>query len=150
MNVILTESVRGLGRPGDETNVKRGYAENYLFPKGLAVIATDSNKKIWNDKKSKIQEQEAAQRAEAQQLADKLQSSKIIIPMKVGEGEKLYGAVTTKTLEDQIKEQLQIDIEKKNMILEHPIKTLGEHKVRVELFADIVGEVTVEITPIEE
>lgn len=150
MNVILTESVRGLGRPGEEATVKRGYAENYLFPQGLAVAATESNKKMWTDKKKKIMEQEATTRAEAQELADKLKSSKIVIAMKVGEGEKLYGSVTTKTLEDQIKEQLNLEIEKKNVILEHPIKTLGEHKVRVELFADIVGEVTVEITPIEE
>lgn len=150
MNVILTESVRGLGRPGDEATVKRGYAENFLIPKGLAVIATASNKKIWSEKKKNIEVQEAASRADAQQLADKLKSSKVVIPMKVGEGEKLYGSVTTKNLEEQIKAQLDINIEKKHIILDQPIKSLGEHKARVELFADIVGELTIEITPLEE
>lgn len=150
MNVILTESIRGLGGPGDEVTVAKGYAENFLIPKGMAVQSNQSSKKIWAEKKKKIVEKEAASRAEAQQIADKLQSSRLIIAMKVGAEDKLYGSVTTKTLEEQVKEQLGLNVEKKNIIMEQPIKSLGEHKIRIELFADVVGELTVEIKPVEE
>lgn len=147
MNVILTESVKGLGKPGDQVSVARGYAENFLLPKGLAVEANPQNLRIWEQKKAKIEAKEAELREGARVKAEKLASKKISISAKVGAEDKLYGSVTNKDIVDAVKDQLGLEIEKKDVIISEPIKQLGEFVIKVDLFADVQGEIQVEVVP---
>ena len=144
MKVILTEEIRGLGTRGDVVTVKDGYARNYLLPKNLAREASTGNLKQIEHERRKWsllaqQEKDAAQKA-----ADKVKGVKITIEKRVGEHGHLFGSVTANEIADALMEK-GIEVDKRRIELEQPIKNLGVHDVDVRLHRDVTAQIKVEV-----
>ena len=142
MDVILRENVEKLGTAGDVVTVKDGYARNYLLPRGLAYLATDGNRRrLETEHKSRARRVEAEVGA-AQEIAAKLEGVSLSFAMKAGEGDKLFGSVTTHDIAERLKAE-GFDLDKKSVELAEPIKALGVYKVPVRLHAEVKPEVRV-------
>lgn len=140
MEVILRQDVSSLGKAGDLVKVKPGYARNYLLPHGLAYEATAGNKqRIAAESKARTTRQ-AAERQEAEALAAKLNAVSLTLSRKAGEGDRLFGSITSQDLADALAAKGQT-VDKRRIELEHPIKTIGQHSVPVRLHADVMAEV---------
>ncbi|MFL6248108.1 MAG: 50S ribosomal protein L9 [Thermoanaerobaculia bacterium] len=144
MKVILTEEIRGLGTRGDVVTVKDGYARNYLLPKNLAREASTGNLKQIEHERRKWallaqQEKDAAQKA-----ADKVKGVKITIEKRVGEHGHLFGSVTANEIADGLLAK-GIEVDKRRIELEQPIKNLGVHEVDVRLHRDVTAKIQVEV-----
>ena len=144
MKVILTEEIRGLGTRGDVVTVKDGYARNFLLPKNLAREASTGNLKQIEHERRKWsllaqQEKDAAQKA-----ADKVKGVKITIEKRVGEHGHLFGSVTANEIADALMEK-GIEVDKRRIELEQPIKNLGVHDVDVRLHRDVTAQIKVEV-----
>ena len=145
MIVILKKDVKGTGKSGDVIKVSPGYARNMLIPRGLAVEATEGN--IRNlEKQTQIQkENEAIEKAKAEEIALKLSEGNIVIKTKAGEGGRLFGSITNKDISEAIEKQLEIKIDRRKIVLENPIKELGEVNVEAKLYPEVIGKFTVEV-----
>lgn len=142
MDVILRDDVEKLGRAGDVVSVKDGYARNYLLPRGLAYPATDGNKRrLESEQKSRSRRAEA-EVAGARDLATRLEAVSLSFTMKAGEGDKLFGSVTTADIAERLKAE-GFAVDKKTVELAEPIKALGVYKVPVRLHADVKPEIRV-------
>ncbi len=142
MKVILREDIKGLGKTGEIKEVKKGYANNFLLPKKLVYpYRAQYIKLIETEKISKQRQAEKKQKA-LETLKEKLSEVSCTISMKVGEDEKLFGSVTSQNIVDTLKEQ-GINIDKKQIILEEPIKKLGVYHVTVKLSPEISTELKV-------
>lgn len=144
MKVILTEEIRGLGTRGDVVTVKDGYARNYLLPKNLAREATAGNLKQIEHERRKWallaqQEKDAAQKA-----ADRVKGVKVRIEKRVGEHGQLFGSVTANEIADALAEK-GIEVDKRRIELEQPIKNIGLHDVEVRLHRDVTARIQVEV-----
>ena len=146
MKVILQQDVKGQGKRGQMVNVSDGYARNYLFPKGLATPATPDNvnKMVMQDKAKKAQM--AAEKAEAETVAEKLKSIVVKIPAKAGSGGRLFGAVTSKEVSDALMAQHGISIGKSKLVQDEPIKSFGTYQLKAKLGYEISGLVNVVVT----
>ena len=142
MEVILRQAVENLGKPGDLVAVKAGYARNYLIPRGFALPATEGNKKRIEQQKARLEAAESERRAAAQQVADRLEQVSLTFSARVGEEEKLFGSVTAADIAQQLQAQ-GFEIEKRQVDLHDPIKSLGVYRVPVKLHADVKPEVRV-------
>ncbi|MDE7241482.1 50S ribosomal protein L9 [Desulfovibrio sp.] len=142
MKLILRADVENLGSLGDVVEVKPGYGRNYLLPQGLAMVASPANLKVFEQERNKLQARMDALRAEARGLAARLEALKVVIPMHVGENDKLYGSVTSTIIGDAIAEQ-GLEVDRRRILMDAPIRTLGEHPVRVRLHADVIAVVPV-------
>ena len=146
MKVILLEDVKALGKKGEIVNVSDGYARNFIFPKKLGVEATGKN---LNDLKlQKANEEKVAkeQLEEAQALGKKIEAGGVKLTIKVGEGGRAFGSVSSKEIAEAVKEQMHSDIDKKKIVLKDAIKTVGEHKVPIKLHSKVTAELKVTIT----
>ncbi|MGI6733524.1 MAG: 50S ribosomal protein L9 [Anaerovoracaceae bacterium] len=143
MKVILLQDVKGLGKANTVANVSDGYARNFLIPKGLVKEATPANMR----ELERIQAENAARRAEsfeaAQALAKRIAMLRVTIKSKGGESGRLFGSITAKDIADSLKEQHDIEIDKKKFVLEAPIKQMGEHAVEIKLFTDVTAKLRV-------
>lgn len=146
MKVIFLQDVKKVGNKGDILEVAEGYARNYLFPRKLAVEATQGHLKDLEQKKASEARKKAQVKEDAKQLAEKLQKLNIKITTKVGEGGKLFGSITSKDIADAIKAQHKIDIDKKKIDLENPIKSLGVYPVTVKLHPEVQAKFQVQVT----
>ena len=148
MDVILLKDVRNVGSRGDVIRVKPGYARNFLLPQGFALEANKSNRAYYDQQKKKIDARHTKERNEALEIAAKLSEVDITIAKRVGEHETLYGSVTSADIVDRLAAK-GFMVDKKRLDLgETPtLKTVGDHKVVVDLYADVVAEVTVSIVP---
>jgi len=144
MKLILRADVENLGSLGDVVNVKPGYGRNYLLPQGLAMIATEANLKNFELERKKLQAIMDAQRAEARSLAEKIEALEVVIPMHVGENKKLYGSVTSTIIGDALA-ALGVEIDRRRILMDAPIRTLGEHPVRIRLHASIIANLPVKV-----
>jgi large subunit ribosomal protein L9 len=142
MEVILREDVDKLGNRGQVVKVAAGYARNFLLPKRLAVAATASNKKIIEQERQAHLRKDAKLEVEAQDLAKLINGVTVTIKQKAGENDQLFGSVTTKDVADALAAQNYI-IDRRKVVLDEPIKQLGEFKVPVRLHKDVTAEVTV-------
>ena len=149
MQVILRTDIENLGRLGDVVNVKPGYARNYLVPKKLALEATPSNVKAFEQQRMKLEKRLEKARYEAKDLADKIEATELIIPVRVGEGEKLYGSVTNTHIAEALA-QKGIQVDKKKVELESPIRALGEYSVPVRVYPEVRPEVKVTVVSHDE
>ena len=143
MKVILLEDVKALGKKGEIVNVNDGYARNCILPKKLGLEATAKN---LNDLKLKKQNDEKVaqeQLDEAKALAAKLEAGKVELSIKVGEGGRTFGSVSSKEIAAAVKEQMGYDIDKKKIQLKDAIKTLGTHVVPVKLHPKVTAELKV-------
>ncbi len=146
MRVILRQNVDDLGLEGDILNVSKGYARNYLIPKGLALEATNENIKLMGTQRKKIEARRLKVKEDAEKIRDQLGELTVTISHKVGEEEKLYGSVTTMDISAHL-EKLGVDIDRKKLVLEKPIKTLGEFDVYVKLHPEVTGSIKVAVVP---
>ncbi|MDZ7761009.1 MAG: 50S ribosomal protein L9 [Desulfovermiculus sp.] len=144
MEVILRTDMENLGKLGDVVKVKPGYARNYLIPKELAMQATPGNLKLFEQQRRKLQERLDKARTKAQTMAEKLGETVVQIPVRVGEGDKLYGSVTSAMIADALAQQ-NLEIDKKDIELENPIRSLGEHQVPIKLYSGVRPELKVHV-----
>lgn len=144
MKIILTEDISPLGAMGAVVDVARGYARNYLIPQGKAMEATPGNLARVEQAKAKyLQTQAAAQEAAMVQVAH-LQGVAVTIAQRVGEEERLYGSVTAAMIAEALADQ-GVEVDKKQLELEEPIKKLGSYEVTVRLAPEVKGTITVEV-----
>lgn len=145
MKVILLEDVKSLGKKGQLVEVNDGYARNFILKKKLGVEAT--NKNLNDLKLQKAHEDKIAkeQLEAAQALAKDIESKEVVCTMKVGEGGKTFGSVSTKEIAQAVKEQLKLDLDKKKMVLDEPIKTLGVHNIKLKLHPKVTGTLKVKV-----
>lgn len=148
MKVILKEDVADLGRMGDTVSVSDGYARNFLIPRGLVLEASNKNLKVLEHEKRLLSQKIQRHKEKAEQLRDRLGGVVCTIAKKVGEQNKLFGSVTSKDIENALKEQ-GIEMDRRNILLDEPIKNIGECSVRVKLHADVIAEIKVVVTPEE-
>ncbi len=144
MRVILKEDVKNLGSMGDIVTVRNGFARNYLLPRNLAVEANPRNIKEFEHHKRIIREKAHKIRHAARTLAERIASSPVVIKARAGEEEKLFGSVTNIDIEKALKDA-GFDIERKKIILEEPIKRLGEHTVTIKLHPEVTASLTVQV-----
>lgn len=138
MKVILLEDVKSQGKKGDIINVSDGYARNMLIPKGLGVEATPKNLNELKIKKMHDAKLAAQSLEDAQALGAKLSAGTVKMSLKAGEGGKVFGSIAAKEIGEAIKDQLKIDIDKKRIQMNGPIKTLGENEVNIRLHPQVV------------
>lgn len=148
MKVILQQDVKGQGKKGQMIEASDGYARNFLLPRKLAVEATadNVNKMKMQDKARRAQE--AAEKAEAQAISEKLKSCTVKLTARAGSGGRLFGAVTSKEIADALKEQYGLEISKAKLVQEEPIKSFGTYELKCKLGYEVTG--TVKVTVAEE
>ncbi len=149
MEVILREDIDKLGNRGQVVKVAAGYARNFLLPRRLAVPATEGNKKIIEQERLAALRREAKEDATAKELAALLSSVTLTSVQKAGEQDVLFGSVTSKDIAEMLDKQ-GYTIDRRKIDLEHPVKTLGEHKVNIKLHHDVVATVTLIVNREEE
>ncbi|MEO7996774.1 MAG: 50S ribosomal protein L9 [Gemmatimonadaceae bacterium] len=142
MEVILRNAIDKLGHPGDIVEVSSGYARNFLLPRGFAFLATDGNKKRISLEKSRLEAAENERRDAASTIAEKLAEVSVTFAARVGEEGKLFGSVTTADIAHQLEAQ-GYHIEKRQIELNEPLKSLGVYRVGIRLHADVKPEIKV-------
>ena len=142
MKVVLTADVKNKGKKGDIVNVNDGYAMNFLIPKGLAVAASASAVNETNQKKAAEIARKEKELAAAQAAAEKLNMATVTLYVKCGESGKLFGSVTSKEIAEELKKQ-GYEVEKKNILLEEPIRKLGRATVEVKLYVGVRTKINV-------
>lgn len=146
MEVILREDVQSLGKAGAVVRVKPGYARNFLLPRGLAYEATEGNKKRIAAESRARDARREEDRATAAESARSLEALSLTIPAKAGEGERLFGSVTSQDIAAALERAGQL-VDRRRIELEHPIKSLGDHKVPVRLHPDVQAILQVTVVP---
>ncbi|MDR1360613.1 MAG: 50S ribosomal protein L9 [Deltaproteobacteria bacterium] len=144
MKVILRSDVENLGSLGDLVEVRAGYGRNFLLPQGMAMLATPSNLKVFDLERKKLQARVEAQRREAASLAERIGATRVVIPMRVGENDKLYGSVTSAIIAEALLRQ-GIDVDRRRILLDSPIRVLGEHTVRIRLHASVLADLPLSV-----
>jgi large subunit ribosomal protein L9 len=145
MELILREDVEKLGHRGQMVKVADGYARNFLLPKRLAVPATDANKKIVEQERHAHLRREAKLSSDASDLAKLMANVTVTISQKAGDNDQLFGSVTSKDIAEALEKQ-GYTIERRKILLEEPIRSLGEFKVMLRLHRDVTAEITVQVT----
>lgn len=149
MKVIFLKDVKGQGKKGEIKNVADGYARNFLIRQGLASPATDSKVKQLNREKESERNRKDQERQSAQLLADRLGEMTIVIEATAGVGGKLFGAVTGKQISKEL-ESRNIDIDKRKLLLEEPIRTLGVTEIAIKLHQDVTAKLKVQVVAKEQ
>lgn len=149
MKVILTEAIESLGTVGDDVNVAKGYARNYLIPQKKAIVATPKNRKIFERQRVQLEQQLAKEQTRAEVMAEKIRGAVCTIAGKVSEDDRLYGSVSTRDIAEQLTAQ-GFDVDKRMVMLSEPIKTLGSYIVPIRLYSNIAPEITVRVVPEQE
>ncbi len=148
MEVILREDIPNLGKIGDLVRVRDGYARNYLLPRGLVLVANKKNLKSFEHQKKMVADQKQKILRHAQGMADQLASVSLTIAMRTGEEGKLFGSVTNIQIEKALKAQ-GLDVDRRKIHLEEPIRHLGDFEVPVRLAADLTIAVKLSVVPEE-
>jgi large subunit ribosomal protein L9 len=144
MKVILRQHVQSLGKAGETIKVADGYARNFLIPKGLAAEANTRNLKTFEHERQRILQQAQKIQGQAEETAAKLGALTFTIARRIGEQEKLFGSVGVKDIEEVMTAQ-GFEIDKRNILLGEPIKSLGEFPVRIKLSAGVTTEIKVAV-----
>ncbi len=146
MKVILRQTVPKLGKENTVVNVADGYARNYLFPRGLAIVADKNQLRALDIRNARATAKTAGEKSAAEGLREKLNGQTVKIPGKLGkDGVRLFGAITSQDVADAIKAQLGITVEKKNVALIDAIKRLGNFEVEVDLHREVEAKITVNV-----
>ena len=146
MKVILLEDVKALGKKGEIVNVSDGYARNMILPKKLGLEATPKNLNDLKLQKAHEDKVAAEQLAAAKVLAEELKNKSVELKMKVGEGGRTFGAISTKEIAAAAKEQLGYELDKKKISVDEPIKSLGVHNVKIKLHPKVTADLKVKVT----
>jgi large subunit ribosomal protein L9 len=148
MKIILRQDMDELGLEGETVEVAKGYARNYLIPKGIALIANKSNIKLMEMQKKKIEIKRIKQKESAEKINAELTNLTINISQKVGEEDKLYGSVTSMDIAEEM-EKKGISIDRRKIVLDKPIKSIGEFDVPIKLHPEVTGTIKVVVSPEE-
>ena len=147
MRVILREDVPKLGTKGDVVDVKPGFARNYLVPRGLALVATDGAIRQAESMKRAREASYVRARADAETVARQLIATRIRMKAQAGEGGRLFGSITTTDIAEAIKTQTGLDVDRRRIMLEEPIKSTGLHEVLMRPHTEVEFRVSVEVAP---
>ena len=145
MKVVLLQDVKSQGKKNDIIEVSEGYARNFLFPKKLAVVADAKAVNDIKNKKSSEAHKIEVERENAKKVAEKLENTTVTIVADGGKEGKFYGAVTSKDIAEALKSQAGIDVDKRKVVLDAPIKAFGSYKIDVKLYQEITGKITVSV-----
>ena len=137
--IILTENIPGLGAEADVVKVRRGFARNFLLPQGKALEVTKSSMRKLDMLKGKRAEREAKELNEAEETARRVGKSKMIFTLETGESGKAFGSITANDIATRMKNELGVEIERHRIVLEHPIKSTGEHEISIKLHHDVTA-----------
>ena len=146
MKVVLQQDVKGQGKKGQLIEASDGYTRNFLIPRKLAVPATAENLNTMKQQEKAKKAQEAAEKAEAQAVAEKLKEAVVKLTAKAGSGGRLFGAVTSKEISDALKEQYGLDVAKTKIVQDEPIKSFGTYQLKCKLGYEITGTLTVTVS----
>jgi large subunit ribosomal protein L9 len=147
MKVIRQRTVERLGDPGDVADVADGYARNYLIPRGLAIRAEKGALRHAQSLKRAHESRTSAQKGEFETLAARLIQAPIVVHARAGEEGKLFGSVTAADVAEAVFAQANVSIDRKDVHLDEPIRSVGTHEVRVHLFAEVDPVLTVDVQP---
>ncbi len=145
MEVILRQDVDKLGRRGEVVKVAEGYGRNYLLPRQLAMPVNEANKAMIAKERKLVEARLAKEKAECQALAERIGGLRFVAPRRVGENDVLYGSVTSSDVAEYLKTK-GIEIDKRKVLLDEPIKALGEHEVRVKLHPEVQASLRLLVT----
>ena len=145
MEIVLLEDVKALGKKGQIVKVNDGYARNFILPKKLGVEATSKNLNDLKLQKANAAKVAAEHLAAAKELAEKLADLSVTVSIKAGEGGRAFGSVSGKEIAQAAKEQLNMEIDKKKLVLPEPLKTFGTHQVSIKLHKDVTGTLAVKV-----
>ena len=145
MQIVLLQDVKSLGKKGDVVKVNDGYARNYILPKKLGVEANAANLNDLKLQKANTEKIEAAKVAEAKSLSEKLKDASVTLKIKTGEGGRTFGSVTGKEIAQAVKSELGIELDKKRIVLQEPVKSVGSHIVTVKLHKEVNAELKVKV-----
>jgi len=148
--LILTESVPGLGAEADVVKVRRGYARNYLLPRGKAFEITPGALRRLDALKQKRAEREARELNEAEELARRIGKARLVFTLETGETGKAFGSVTAQDIVIRLKNELGVEIDRHKIVLERPIKDTGEHEVAVRLHHNVTAQLVFQVKSAEE
>jgi large subunit ribosomal protein L9 len=147
MKVILRRDVKGLGHEGDLKEVRDGYARNFLLPSGAATLADTGALKNWERHRDEREDRAQQIRSEAQVVADRLSETKLEVAVKAGEKNRLFGSVTNREIAELLAKE-GIEIDRHQIVIREPIKTVGEHRVSVNLHHGIEAQVVITVVPL--
>jgi len=143
--VILTHNIVGLGAESDQVKVAPGYARNYLFPQRLAIPLTQANRKHIEALKKRRADREAHEFNTMSELSKGVQKLICVLKVKAGEDGKMFGTVTSGMIADELKHQFDISLDKRKIHLDHPLKTLGEYEIELQLHPQVKGALKVRV-----
>jgi large subunit ribosomal protein L9 len=146
MKVILKRDVKGLGREGEIKEVKDGYARNFLIPSQAVMVADAGALKNWERHRTEREDREKALRGDAEAVAERLRELRIEIGVKAGEKNRLFGSVTNREIAEHLARE-GVEIDRHQIVLKEPIKTVGDHRVTVHLYTGIDAQVVVSVVP---
>ena len=145
MRIILLQDVKGVGKKGQTVEVSDGYASNFLLPKRLAVIETSRSIEVINKQIKDHKDALAEQKAKAEEIAKKLEAITLEFEAQVGADQKMFGSISTKQIEAELKNKYNIIIDKRRFVDKSPINSLGYSRLRLELFKGVEGIVNVHV-----
>ncbi len=145
MKVILKQDVKSLGKKDEMVEVNDGYARNFLIPRGVAVEASTANVNQMRDKQKAAANKQQREMDAANAFKAKIDGKKVIVKAKAGENGKLFGAIATKDISEAVKEQFGLDIDKKKIVLDEPIKVTGVKEVSIKLYQGISAKINVSV-----
>ncbi|MBO5349063.1 MAG: 50S ribosomal protein L9 [Clostridia bacterium] len=145
MKVILLDNIKGVGKKDEVINASDGYARNFLFPKKLAVEATNENMNKLKAKKQSEQYKKDVEKENAQKIAKQLDDITLSIKVKAGENGKIFGGVTSKEISEELKKQYKIEVDKKKIVLNENIKNIGSFDINIKLYEGVTGKLKVKV-----
>ena len=145
MKVILLKDVKGTGKKGEVKEVSDGYARNFLTKKGVAVEASQANMKELDEKEKSKERKALIEYEEAVLLGKQMEEINIQIEVKAGEGGRLFGSITSKEIAEQLKKQKNLDIDKRKILMDEPIRTLGSTFVEIKLHQKVTTKIRVDV-----
>lgn len=145
MKVIFLQDVKGQGKAGEIREVADGYATNYLIPRGLAIAATEGNVKALEQRRRSEEYRKAKEKREAEELALRLSQIELKLTAKAGKDGKLFGSITNKQIADELERQFKIVLDKRKIVLDEPIRTVGRMTVELKLHPDVTGRLNVHV-----
>jgi len=143
MKVVLLQDIKRLGKVGEVKRVADGYARNYLIPRGLAVLATEGARKRVAERAAAVVRHDAVEKAEAEAQAADLQDVELLFKAKVGKEGRLYGSVSIADIAERLEQEIGTKVDKRNVLLDDPIKEIGKSQVEVKFHAGVTITVTV-------
>jgi len=149
MKVILRSNVEGVGNTGDLVDVANGYAQNFLVPKGLAMRATEGAASQAEAMRRSQDLRNVKDREGAERIGEQLEAQTISVQARVGQDDQLYGSVTTSEIAEAVQAQTGIELDRRNMSLEEPIRSVGVHQVEMRLHSEVKVQITVEVSSID-